>query len=89
MGQGATQLSMLVPLIRRAIAADSAVPEFHNSLGNALLAMGDKEGALDLVQEMLTRPSMAIPAFARFDPTWTELRNEPRFKNLLRHVPPL
>src|SRR3954468_11683544 len=34
-----------IPLLQRAIAADPEVAEFHNSLGNGLLAIGDKPAA--------------------------------------------
>jgi tetratricopeptide (TPR) repeat protein len=45
--------------------------------------VGEREKAVDLLQQILSMPSDFSIAWVRGDPTWAPLRNNPRFQKLI------
>jgi len=46
--------------------------------------VGDRDGAVALLEELLEIPAPVSPAFLRLDPRWAPLRDHPRFRELAR-----
>lgn len=61
-------------------------PFWHVELARVLLVIGDREGALDLLEESLAGPSAAGPDFLRIDPAFAALHDDPRFKTILENA---
>jgi serine/threonine-protein kinase len=45
--------------------------------------VGDPETAIDILEDLLTRPSRLCVPLLRLDPAWDPLRQHPRFKKLV------
>jgi serine/threonine protein kinase/TolB-like protein/Flp pilus assembly protein TadD len=45
--------------------------------------VGEQSAALDLLEDLLSRPSDLSGPWLRIDPTWTPLRDNPRFQKLI------
>src|SRR5690606_33994026 len=58
----------------------------HAEVARVLLVIGDREGALDLLEESLAGPSAAGPDFLRIDPAFAALHDDPRFKTILENA---
>jgi tetratricopeptide (TPR) repeat protein len=52
-------------------------------LARVYTMVGEHSAALDLLQNLLSRPSDLSAAWLRIDPTWSPLRNNPRFQKLI------
>ena len=50
--------------------------------------VGEQDAAVDLLEYLLSIPSLVTIPVLRLDPTWPPLRNHPRFKKLLATSPP-
>jgi len=44
---------------------------------------GEREGAIDILEHLMSIPSDLTPAYLEIDPTWDPLREHPRFRALL------
>ena len=44
--------------------------------------VGDPEAAIDILDDLLTRPSRPCVPLVRLDPAWDPLRKHPRFQAL-------
>jgi Flp pilus assembly protein TadD len=45
--------------------------------------VGEQSAALDLLEDLLARPSDLSGPWLRIDPTWAPLKNNPRFQKLI------
>jgi TolB-like protein/Tfp pilus assembly protein PilF len=73
----------LVPASRDALAG----PSLEEVRARVLARFGDKEGAIPALQHLLTTPYVTngtpiTPALLRLDPSWDNLRDDPRFQKL-------
>ncbi len=46
--------------------------------------VGDPDAAIDLLEELLAKPTRLCAQVVRLDPAWDFLRGHPRFQALLR-----
>ena len=44
---------------------------------------GEQDKAVDLLETILKEPYFLTPAWLAIDPTWTPLRDNPRFQKLI------
>jgi hypothetical protein len=51
------------------------------------LQLGQKEEAIDVLEQVLAAPYWITPAWLRIDPTYDSLRGNPRFEKLAAGVP--
>jgi serine/threonine-protein kinase len=56
-------------------------------LARIRMTVGDKQGAIDALERVLSASKDLSPTFLRLDPTWIPLREEPRFQRLVRQGP--
>lgn len=73
----------LVPASKDALAG----PALEEVRAHVLARFGDKEGAIAVLQHLLTTPygtdgPPITPALLRLDPSWDNLRGDPRFEKL-------
>jgi serine/threonine protein kinase/tetratricopeptide (TPR) repeat protein len=68
----------LLPVEEDAIFGPSRLIE----LAWILTLAGDRDGAVDVLEELLEIPAPVSPAFLRLDPRWAPLRDHPRFREL-------
>jgi serine/threonine-protein kinase len=52
-------------------------------LAHIFTIVGDKDAALQQLEDLLSNPSWISPPFLRMDPRWNGLREDPRFQELL------
>ena len=72
-------------LLAQMAARDRAGYFPATSLAAVHLALGDRDGALDLLERAFVERDVRMP-FLRTDARWTPLREEPRFKALLQEM---
>jgi TolB-like protein/Flp pilus assembly protein TadD len=68
-------------------------PGFEEVKANVLARFGEKDGAIAVLQHLLTTPygtngPPITPALLRLDPTWDPLRGDPRFEKLCQKQQP-
>jgi TolB-like protein len=65
--------------------------EIRSVWGMVLLVLGDREGALAELREMAAgaSPLALPPPYLRFDPFWSQLKDDPRFEEFIRSTKPL
>jgi tetratricopeptide (TPR) repeat protein len=67
-------------------------PFFEEVRAKVLARFGEKDGAIVALQHLLTTPYYSgppiTPALLRLDPTWDNLRGDPRFQKLTVDKPP-
>ena len=51
-------------------------------LARIYLLAGEREKALDLLEQLLARPYYLSPGWLRIDPTFASLKGNPRFEKL-------
>jgi hypothetical protein len=63
-------------------------PQYEEIRAQVMAHFGDKNGALTSLQHLLAIPYMGsygppiTPTYLRLDPTWDNLRGDPRFQKL-------
>jgi tetratricopeptide (TPR) repeat protein len=74
----------MMPVEREALRGAS----FLDNLARTFARLGDKEAALEVLDELFSLRNARIitPALARLDPDWRGLRGDARFEMLLRRV---
>jgi serine/threonine protein kinase/tetratricopeptide (TPR) repeat protein len=70
----------LMPISKDAMDGPDQVIE----LAKIYTQVGEVERALDLIEELLSIPSMLSVGLLRLDPVWDPLRDDPRFQALLK-----
>jgi serine/threonine protein kinase/tetratricopeptide (TPR) repeat protein len=58
-------------------------PDYVQNLAQIYVMVGDYDSAIDQLEYLLSIPSDISIPYLRIDPTWTPLRNQPRFQKLL------
>ena len=61
---------------------------FVENLAEILMLAGQKERAIEQLQHLLSEPSNMSPELLRVDPRWDDLRDHPRFADLLGPLDP-
>ncbi len=56
---------------------------YQHQLARIYLMVGEKEKALDMLEPLLAMPYFLSPGWLRIDPTFAELKGNPRFEKLL------
>lgn len=56
----------------------------HHQLARVYLLLGEKEKALDLIEELAKIGYVLTPGYLRIDPNFASLKGHPRFEKLLR-----
>jgi serine/threonine-protein kinase len=56
---------------------------YQHQLARIYLMVGEKEKALDMLEPLLAMPYWLSPGWLRIDPTFAELKGNPRFEKLL------
>jgi serine/threonine-protein kinase len=69
----------LLPIDRDAVNGPYQV----HLLARIYLLAGEREKALDLIEQLLARPYYLSPAWLRIDPTFAALKDNPRFSKLV------
>jgi serine/threonine protein kinase len=69
-----------------AVDARSSAREYRNS-AKTLKQIGDQERALDVLDRLLAISSELPRGLLRADPTWTALRTNKQFQEILRQKP--
>ncbi len=69
----------LTPASKNAIAG----PHFQYNLAEIYAWCNRKERAIDILEYVLTVPSMVHKNYIKNDPTWDPLRDHPRFQELI------
>ena len=64
-------------------------PQLRRFLGEIYLAVGRRENAIALLQQMMSEPCALSPNAIRIDPLWSRLKDDPRFEEILRSAKPL
>jgi len=67
------------------VQAANARPEFNLGLSQHFAITGEKEKCLDALEKAVTARSFVIP-FVAVDPIWDPVRDDPRFKAVLRRM---
>jgi hypothetical protein len=71
----------------REIAETVATPGYRLNAESrwamTLVELGDHEEALDLIEDMLSRPSVLSVNLLKVQPEWDPIREHPRFQALL------
>lgn len=73
----------LLPISREAWRGTYRVRD----LARIYTMVGEQSAALDLLADLLSRPSDVSGPWLRIDPTWLPLRNNPRFQKLIAEKP--
>jgi serine/threonine protein kinase/tetratricopeptide (TPR) repeat protein len=61
-------------------------PNYYSDQAEVFMLCGQQDRAIDLLDRLLSAPSLLSVPMLRFDPTWDGLRNNPRFAQMLaRH----
>jgi len=60
----------------------SSIPYSQHLAARIDLALGDRDGAIAELREILSKPYFISPAWLRIDPTWDPLRGDARFEKL-------
>jgi tetratricopeptide (TPR) repeat protein len=61
-------------------------PYYQHQLARIYLLVGEKEKALDQLEPLLKTPYYLSPGWLRLDPTFAELRGNPRYERLIGRV---
>jgi tetratricopeptide (TPR) repeat protein len=69
----------LLPIERDALNG----PYMQHQLVRVHLVLGENEKALDLLEPLLARPYYLSPGWLRIDPTFAQLKGNPRFEKLI------
>jgi Flp pilus assembly protein TadD len=69
----------LMPIFREAFRGAYRAED----LARVHALVGDPEAAIDILDDLLTRPSRLCVPLLRLDPAWDPLRKHPRFQKLL------
>jgi tetratricopeptide (TPR) repeat protein len=59
-------------------------PYYQQIMARVYLIVGEKEKALDMLEPLLSMPYFLSPAWLRIDPTFQELKGNPRYDRLLQ-----
>ena len=59
-------------------------PYYQHVLARIYLLVGEPEKALDLLEKLLQNPYFMSPGWLKVDPTWADLRGNPRFERLVK-----
>jgi tetratricopeptide (TPR) repeat protein len=70
----------LMPISKHSLAG----PYLQHLLARIYLLLGEKDQALNLLEELLRIPYLLSPGWLRVDPTFTPLRGDPRFERLTK-----
>ena len=59
-------------------------PYYQHVLARIYLLVGEPEKSLDLLEKLLRSPYFMSPGWLKIDPTWADLRGNPRFERLVK-----
>jgi adenylate cyclase len=77
--QEAQRATELVPERRDAFSG----PEIASGVAEVYAILGDKDRAIEILNELLTRPSGVTAQGLKVNPIWDPLRSDPRFQALI------
>ena len=77
--QEAQRATELVPESRDAFSG----PEIASGVAEVYAILGDKDRAIEILNELLTRPSGVTAQGLKVNPIWDPLRSDPRFQALI------
>jgi serine/threonine-protein kinase len=58
-------------------------PYMEHLLARTYLLVGEPDKAIDVLERLLRVPYFLSPGWLKIDPTWAELRGNPRFEKLI------